>query len=476
MISISETNWMYWKILRTLDPEFLSTVKSFVVFAYKGTDALLLTVDDCVYGVGRNKHGSLGLGHENSVSKPAELVSLRGKQIVSIVCGYAHVLALTGKGEVYSWGYNHKGQLGHWNSERTSSPTLVAEHMVMIACGGWHSLALDTFGQVFACGSNHYGQLGIDDTNVSSVWMSGKVAGLCGQRVKLIECGESHSMAITTTGQLYAWGNNQCGQLGIDSFEQCRVAQLVKWSEEKRVKTVACGREHTLILLYSGEVYSCGSNRFGQLGYPVTSKGSPLPTWVASSIQMVSTHLAENISVAIGGDECLVWGDCGELGQIDHPHPMPLFRSHYAVFALLSERRNTPPKFNQQAAVRGNQLCAMFDHPLTSDVQFEVEGKVIHAHRCILHFHFRSPLNVAFESEDSPILIEEYSYNNFRAFLYYIYADEWSELNDGIEIDQLIDLAKRYLKEEFKHKCLANLPQTFVSTFVSHFECNKKNF
>ena len=95
------TNITNWYVLHRMKPQFLSRIASFIVFGDNGTEVLLVTKDDAVYSFGINKFGCLGLGHKNEVTEPTEILDLRSKQVVSLVNGAKHALALTENGEIF---------------------------------------------------------------------------------------------------------------------------------------------------------------------------------------------------------------------------------------------------------------------------------------------------------------------------------------------------------------------------------------
>lgn len=74
--------------------------------------------------------------------------------------------------------------------------------------------------------------------------------------------------AITASKQVYSWGNNEDGQLGIGyqnkSFQE--TATLIKSLTRLRASKVACGPHHTVFVMESGEVYVCGNSEDGKLG------------------------------------------------------------------------------------------------------------------------------------------------------------------------------------------------------------------
>ena len=470
------TNWF---ILHKLKPSFLSRVKSFIVFGEKGTEVLLVTNDDCVFGFGENFWGSLGLDHREPVTEPTELVELRGKKVISLVNGAKHVLALTDAGEIYSWGNNNYGQLGNMNTFESLKPILVGKHIMTVACGANHTLALTTGGQVFAWGRNNYGQIGIGSNTNQLVPI--KIAALEHLYVKMIACGSSHSVVITNEGQIYAWGSNSFGQLGIGNCTHETSPKVVKLDQTLKLsaKGVACGAYHTMMLMTNGEVMTCGRNEFGQLGSlsVPTSEGSCVPVKISSTnrFRTISAHFATNISVAQSQSEyCSVWGECAnEVRPLREPRELPL-SSIYDVFAIYSKQRNTPSllivdqeehfritKLSNQIA---DKLARLFNDPNSSDLHFDVEGKIIYAHRWFLKIsskYFQRLLSKQWcDPNTNQITINDYSYNIFYAYIRYIYTDCIEVCVD--ETIELLDLANCYLEDELKQKCVNILRQNIL--------------
>ncbi len=198
-----------------------------------------------VFSFGSNSAGQLGLGHLRTVgtaervpftaSKSAaskytvskytasedtaseDTVSKPTVSIKSIAVGATHVLALCREGNVYAWGSNQYGQLGHQRNRFDSQPTLLemSEKITDIAAGTHFSLALTESGNVYAWGWNGFGQLGVNDTLPRST--PTKVSGLA--QVQAIAAGEMHALALGKRA-LYGWGSNEAGQLGRAAQQQ----------------------------------------------------------------------------------------------------------------------------------------------------------------------------------------------------------------------------------------------------------------
>lgn len=445
-----------------------------------GSDVLLITNDNRMFAFGKNENGCLGLGHKNDVSdEPQEINELTGKEIIGLAHGLKHVVALTINGEIYTWGDNNYGQLGTMNMFESSTPRLVGEQIISVQCGANHTLALTESGQIFAWGRNNYGQIGLG-TNTNQMVPS-KVIKLEPHFMTAIACGHNFSMALTSKGELFTWGNNSFGQLGNGNCTHQTMPVAVKPIPGIVIKDIVCGANHSLLLMNNGEIWSFGRNEHGQLGCPSVpvNEGSSVPVKVVCSnrFQSITSHFASNISVAMSQcGYCFVWGElstiCGEEKQpVREPRETPL-NSFNDVFAVYCTRKNTPSNlwleeefYNSMNANASNskpsnrvveKLAACFNDQSSGDLEFWIDGRPIYAHRWFLKItskYFERMLSELWlKPESNKIEISDYSYTIFMAYLRYLYTD-CIEVNLD-ETIELLDLADCYLEDNLKEKCV----------------------
>lgn len=222
-----------------------------------------------LHGFGSNSTGQLTLNNNGANQLEPELVTaFPGLHIVDIAVGLNHSVVLTGDGEVYAVGANNEGQLGNGTTRNIGFyPTPVAVDLsgvdgqvVSIAAGDTHTLLLTDQGQVYGFGDNSFGQLGLGN-GVENVTLPTllPVAG----EVASIEANFNTTFLVTTDGEVYATGRNLYGQLGVgladadkDVYEFKKVIGL---APEARVKSVSASSAFTLFVMDDGSLYAAGS-------------------------------------------------------------------------------------------------------------------------------------------------------------------------------------------------------------------------
>ncbi|XP_061234043.1 X-linked retinitis pigmentosa GTPase regulator [Neopsephotus bourkii] len=228
----------------------------------------IVTGNGKLYMFGSNNWGQLGLGSKNTVSKPTCVKALKPEKTKLAVCGRNHTLVYTEKGNMYAAGGNSEGQLGLGDTEERTTFHLISfftnQHKIkQLAAGSYTSAAVTEDGQLFVWGDNSEGQIGLADEACVSIPCQVDV----GKPVSSVSCGYYHSALITGDGELYTFGEPENGKLGLmpEQLKSNRVPQPVMGIVEK-VNKVACGGEHTVVLTETN-VYTFGLGQHGQLGH-----------------------------------------------------------------------------------------------------------------------------------------------------------------------------------------------------------------
>jgi alpha-tubulin suppressor-like RCC1 family protein len=296
----------------------------FRTVAAGGAHTLGLTVTGDVYSWGADFSGQLGLGTDRAATTP-EAVAIPGGPVVAVAAGSSHSLALTAAGQVYAWGANLFGQLGDGTTTDSDVPVLVSfpggVRVTAIAAGGDHSLALTSTGQVYGWGANTDGQLGNGSTTSSDQPVLAQAP--TGVSLTAIAAGTGHSLALSSGGVAYSWGFNGSGQLGDGTTTDSLTMTAVSMPSDTTFTSIAAGSSHSLALTSAGVVFAWGSNVFGQLdsalvgSLPVDSSVPVQPLGLPPLTTFVTIAAGLNSSYAItSAGVPWVWGGnaYGELG------------------------------------------------------------------------------------------------------------------------------------------------------------------
>ncbi|HEY2549142.1 MAG TPA: hypothetical protein VGI64_01045 [Streptosporangiaceae bacterium] len=257
---------------------------------------LALTTTGRVLAWGFGGHGQLGDGSPRLHKLPVFVHLPKGTKVTAISAGGNHSLAITAAGHVLAWGDNDAGQLGDGTTKNRFLPVTVhlpkGTRATAVAGGENHSLAMTGKG-LFAWGLNSSDQLG-DGTNMNRhtpehivVHVSGSAPG----RITALAAGCFHSLALTSKGKVLAWGSNVLGQLGDGSNTSHAAPVLVMLPAGTKAKSISAGCAHSLALTTTGHVLAWGDNGNGELGIN-SETDSDVPRKV---------HLAANLkAIAIG--------------------------------------------------------------------------------------------------------------------------------------------------------------------------------
>lgn len=193
--------------------------------------------------------------------------------ILAVGLGLTHTCIITANLDAHCRGQNNYGQLGAGNTATYSSWVQHHEAYQAIALGTYHTLAAGVNGEVVVAGEGHAGQLGLGDfTSINSAWAP--IGSL--SSIKALAAGSDHSLALDEDGALFAFGNNDNGELGLGDKANRNVPTRV---ELPPVRWVAAGGSHSCAVTEGEELYCWGSNSSGQLGTG-TKISSALPALV----------------------------------------------------------------------------------------------------------------------------------------------------------------------------------------------------
>jgi alpha-tubulin suppressor-like RCC1 family protein/subtilisin family serine protease len=233
----------------------------------------------------------------------------------------SHTVALKADGTVWAWGGGSWGQLGDGANSGSPVPVLVdgLADAAAVSAGGIHTVALKGDGTVWAWGSNQYGQLGTQEQFLVNRGRAGQVPGLSG--VVAVSAGGTHNLALKADGTVWAWGNNQYGQVGNGTYSQA-VYNAVQVSGLSNVRSISAGRNYSLAVRHDGTVWGWGASIDGLgpgvLGLPpgFTSTSTPSQIGGVSNVAAVAAGGAHVLALKNDGT-VWAWGlnSSGQLGD-----------------------------------------------------------------------------------------------------------------------------------------------------------------
>mmetsp|Transcript_62014 Transcript_62014/g.134478 ORF Transcript_62014/g.134478 Transcript_62014/m.134478 type:complete len:435 (+) Transcript_62014:53-1357(+) len=355
-----------------------------VTAAACGSSHSAFVADGCLYTFGSNKYHQLGhkVAADTAASptgappSPVHLEAEDGHRpkVLQLAMGGYHSAAITEGGALWTWGWGGSfwygaGGLGHGSREIAEAPTLVrpfvemGQEIVQVACGAQHTLVLTSEGQLYSAGKGDFGRLGRGDTRdavefeeVEYFSQSNDSVLAPDEETEIIKvgAGNNFSAALSRSGELWVWGRNDYGQLGLgeeamgDMYSAERYPRLVRSLpvEGHRIADFSCGEHHLVVLTTSGAIYEWG-NRTWLEPHPVT-----LPSRYEEGLKDITKVVAgDKCSFALNKAGALYsWGSkasgCLALGEecpknVVEPTPVPpeVFAHQRIVDIVASKHR-----------------------------------------------------------------------------------------------------------------------------------------
>lgn len=260
-------------------------------------------------------------GHGKSFCSKADVLlpkALESNVVIDvhqIACGFRHAALVTRQGEVFTWGEECGGRLGHGTDIDRSRPHLVESLALSsvdsVACGEHHTCAITIAGDLFIWGDGAYNTGLLGHGTEASHWMPKRVSGpLEGLQVSSVACGTWHTALITLTGKIYTFGDGSFGVLGHGDREIVAYPREIESLSGLRTIRVACGVWHTAAIVevmghagtnvISRKLFTWGDGDEYRLGHG-DKEARLVPTCVASLIDYNFHQLAcgHNITVAL---------------------------------------------------------------------------------------------------------------------------------------------------------------------------------
>ncbi len=219
---------------------------------------------------GSNMSGQLGLGHEDGVEEPTQIIGpSKDFKWRSVTAGGTHTLAIGEDGSIWAWGSNEYLQLGTGSrASFINKPTPVGVDSSLkwkaVSAGTAHSCAIADDGSLWTWGANHFGALGIGVPS-SGEHREGLPVKVNNWKWSFINAGEASTGGITDEGNLFMWGYNGDGLSGHGADGSGNLVPTFV-GNERNWKAIDIGAEHVIGLKNDGSVWTWGENSRGRLG------------------------------------------------------------------------------------------------------------------------------------------------------------------------------------------------------------------
>jgi alpha-tubulin suppressor-like RCC1 family protein len=207
------------------------------------------------------------LGRQPALSQinctPTQVAGI--SNIVAISSATDSVFAIRGDGKFYSWGRNDHGVLGDGSTVPRSAPVLISsipDRVVSIESHQDFALAVTSAGDVWSWGLNVFGMLGVGSTTDSATPQ--RIGGLSG--VNRVAAGTSSALAVLNDGTVRTWGYNGFGLLGTGAPAYVYQTSPIAVPQLANISSVAAGSTHHLVLQAGGAVWGWGNNSSGMVG------------------------------------------------------------------------------------------------------------------------------------------------------------------------------------------------------------------
>ncbi|CAI0625539.1 unnamed protein product [Linum tenue] len=271
-------------------------------------------ISDSTVKISADKNATY-LSSRADVLLPRPLESNVVLDVNHIACGVKHAALVTRQGEIFTWGEESGGRLGHGVGKDAIQPRLVESLAVtsvdFVACGEFHTCAVTMAGELYTWGdgTHNAGLLG-HGTDVSH-WIPKRISGpLEGLQIASVTCGPWHTALITSMGQLFTFGDGTFGVLGHGDRENIAYPREVDSLSGLRTIAVACGVWHTAAVVEvivaqssssvsSGKLFTWGDGDKNRLGHG-DKEPRLKPTCVPALIEYNFHKIACGHSLTVG--------------------------------------------------------------------------------------------------------------------------------------------------------------------------------
>jgi alpha-tubulin suppressor-like RCC1 family protein len=274
-------------------PTQIGTANNWITVSAGVSYTVAIKTDGTLWAWGENAYGQLGDNTITFKKNPIQIGTDTNWKTVTTGGGY-HTVAIKTDGTLWAWGYNLYGQLGDGITTNRNTPTQIgtANNWKTVSGGVYYTTAIKTDGTLWTWGNNEQGQLGIGTYYINK---TSPIQIDSTTNWKTVSAGASHTVAIKTDGTLWAWGNNEQGQLGDGTTIYKNIP--TKINTANNWQTIATGGNNTIAIKTDGSLWAWGSNNKGSIGNGTTIDKN-VPTLINCPEAFIATTTQTNLNCA----------------------------------------------------------------------------------------------------------------------------------------------------------------------------------
>ena len=215
------------------------------------------------------------------------------------------------KERIFGIGYNRYGLCGQGHDNHIDQLEIISEvfnsheKVEHFFNGLDYVLCLTSDSQLFSWGKNDHGQLGIGCVDNDLLYKPQLIQSFVDVKIVQVCCGERHSLVLTEEGVVYGWGDNCYGQTGVGLQKDKVITSPKQWNIERKVIKIHCSDYQSFAITECGRVYCCGWNDHIQLGSQTkrnTKIFKPILNEKLSKIESIITSNTNTYFVTEEGD------------------------------------------------------------------------------------------------------------------------------------------------------------------------------
>lgn len=253
--------------------------------------------------------GPFGIGDDGTLyTMKSEIAPVKGsladKRVRTVVADNGNYFAIDDQGTLHAWGTNSEGQLADGTRMSRTVPDIVATlpastmtaSVILDGYGGVYAVSSE--GTLFAWGRNSYGRLGIGTSD--DQYLPARVKGIPSDaKIADVLVYATRTYAIDTSGSVYGWGSN--GTLLGDGFplEKDHAVHVFDLPDGTGQLQYAARNGNTFILARNGELFTWGDNSNGELGIgSSTASSTPTKVTFPTADPIVDIHVQDHHAFA----------------------------------------------------------------------------------------------------------------------------------------------------------------------------------